>query len=386
MALGINKPEHLTPGVRVLLHRPRIQNHDGIKVAPIELRELHAKTTRGHSVARSLVKLKNEGFVPDLIYAHSGWGEAFFIKDVFPQVPLLVYGEYYYGAADGDAQFDPEFTKWTLESMERLRIKNTHLLHALMAADCGLSPTKFQRSCHPELLRHKIKVIHDGIDTPRFKPDPRAFVSMKKAGITLKPEDEVVTYAARELEPYRGYHNFMRALPQLMEQRPNAQVVVVGGSGVSYGAPPPEDTTWKEQFYREVAAQIDQKRLHFVGKLPHNVLTQLMQVSTAHVYLTYPFVLSWSLMEAMSIGCLIVGSRTGPVEEVIKHGQTGLLVDFFNPSEIANTVSEALARRKELLPLRTAARQHIVRHYDLNTHCLPAQIKLMHTIARTSKR
>ena len=378
VGLGINKPDSATPGVRVLLHRPRVQDADRLKDAPVELRELHIKTVRGHSVARVLIKLKNEGFVPNLIYAHPGWGEAFFIKDVFPQVPLLVFAEYYYGAPHGDTHFDPEFSKWSLESMERLRIKNTHLLHALMAADCGLSPTWFQRACHPELLQSKIEVIHDGIDTDRFVPNPHAFVSMKKAGITLRPEDEVVTFVARELEPYRGYHSFMRALPELMELRPNAQIVVVGGSGVSYGAAPPEGTTWKDVFYREVASRIDQKRLHFVGKLPHEVLTQLMQVSTVHVYLTYPFVLSWSLMEAMSIGCLIVGSRTGSVEEVIKDGKTGLLVDFFNPSEIANTVADALEKREEMLPLRAAARQYIIKNYDLKTICLPAQLERVH--------
>lgn len=382
VALGVNKPAYPTPGVKVLLHRPRVHNPDGTKDAPAELRELEAKTTRGHSVARVMSKLKHDGFIPDLICAHSGWGEAFFIKDVFPDVPLIVYAEYYYGASGGDANFDPEFSKWSLESMERLRIKNTHLLHALIAADYGLSPTNFQRDSHPELLRQKIRVIHDGIDTSRFKPDARAFVSMKKAGITLKPGDEVVTFVARELEPYRGYHSFMRALPELMALRPNAQIVIVGGSSVSYGSPAPDGTTWKDVFYKEVASRIDLKRLHFVGKLPHELLTQLMQVSTVHVYLTYPFVLSWSLMEAMSIGCLIVGSRTGPVEEVIKHGQTGLLVDFFNPAEIAGTVADALARRKELLPLRAAARQLIVQHHDLKTHCLPAQLKLLHAIAQ----
>ena len=381
VGLGINKPEYPIPGVKVLLHRPRVHNPESVKSAPVELRELHAKTVRGHSVARSLTKLKHEGFVPDLIYAHSGWGEAFFIKDVFPQVPLLVFAEYYYGAANGDAYFDPEFSKWSLESMERARIKNTHLLHALTAADRGLSPMRFQRACHPELLQSKIEVMHDGIDTDRFVPNPNAFVSMKKAGITLRPEDEVVTFVARELEPYRGYHSFMRALPQLMALRSKAQIVVVGGSGVSYGAAPPAGATWKDVFYQEVASQIDQKRLHFVGKVSHEVLTQLMQVSAVHVYLTYPFVLSWSLMEAMSIGCLIVGSRTGPVEEVVRHGETGLLVDFFNPFEIANAVADALERRKEMAPIRAAARQLIVENYDLGKVCLPGQIRLVKTMA-----
>ena len=380
VGLGINKPNNAIPGVRVLSHRPRVKENRHIMDAPAELREFHAKKVYGHSVACVLAKLKHEGFVPDLICAHSGWGEALFIKDVFPQVPLLVFAEYYYGAPHGDTHFDSEFSKWSLESMERLRLKNTHLLHALMAADYGLSPTRFQRSCHPALLQSKIKVIHEGIDTNRFAPNPHAFVSIKKAGITLRPEDEVVTFVARELEPYRGYHSFMRALPELMAIRPKAQIVVVGGSGVSYGAEAPEGTSWKEIFYQEVASRIDTKRLHFVGRVPHDVLAQLMQVSTVHVYLTYPFVLSWSLMEAMSIGCLIVGSRTGPVEEVVEHGKTGLLVDFFNPSEIANTVADAIKRRKEVMPLRSAARQLIVENYDLDTICKPEQIRFVNTM------
>lgn len=386
VALGINKPEFATPGVKVLLHRPRVHNPESLKDVPVELRELHAKTTRGHSVARTLLRLKQEAFVPDLICAHSGWGEAFFVKDVFPHIPLLVYAEYYYGTEDGDTYFDPEFSKWSIEGMERLRIKNTHLLQSLMAADYGLSPTHFQRDRHPGLLRQKIKVIHDGIDTRVFIPNPNASVSIKSIGITLRPENEVVTFVARELEPYRGYHQFMRALPQLMALRPNAQFIVVGGSGVSYGAAPPEGSTWKDLFYKEVASRIDRTRLHFVGRVPHDVLTQLLQVSTVHVYLTYPFVLSWSLMEAMSIGCLIVGSRTSPVEEVIKHGRTGLLVDFFNPAEIAQTVAEALDQREQLAPLRLAARKHIVKHYDLKTQCLPAQLKLVQSLAQKSRK
>jgi glycosyltransferase involved in cell wall biosynthesis len=386
VALGINKPAYPTPGVKVLLHRPRAPNPESAKAAPDELKELQAKTIRGHSVARALTRLRQEGFIPALICVHSGWGEAFFIKDVFPDVPLLVYAEYFYRSSGGDSDFDPEFSRKTLESLERLRLKNTHLIHGLLAADRGLSPTRFQRDCHPEVLRDKIEVIHDGIDTKRFVPDARAIVSLRKAGLTLRPKDEVVTFVARELEPYRGYHSFMRALPELLALRPNAQIVIVGGHGVSYGAPPPVGTTWKDLFLNEVAGRIDRKRVHFVGKLPHALLTQLMQVSTAHVYLTYPFVVSWSLMEAMSIGCLVVGSRTAPVQEVVEHGRTGLLVDFFDLSEIASTVADALERRTELQDLRKAARQHIVQHYDLKTRCLPAQLELLQRLAAPDKR
>ena len=384
IALGINRPAYATAGVRVILHRPQAANAEAFKEAPIDVQETLAKTTRGHSVARCLSRLKEQGFVPDVIVAHSGWGEAYFIKDVFPGVPLIVYAEYFYGTEGGDAYFDPEFTRSSLEGLERLRLKNTHLLHALVAADRGLAPTCFQRDRHPELLREKISVIHDGIDSERLKPNPGARVRLKRAGLDLGSADEVVTFVARELEPYRGYHIFMRALPELLTLRPRLQVVVVGGHGVSYGAAPPAGTTWKDVFFNEVADRIDRRRVHFVGRLPHEVLTQLMQVAAVHLYLTYPFVLSWSLMEAMSIGCLIVASRTAPVEELIEHSRTGLLVDFFDAHQIALTVADALQRRAELIPLRRAARQHIVQGYDLKSRCLPAQVELLRRIGQAA--
>jgi glycosyltransferase involved in cell wall biosynthesis len=384
LALGVNQPKHATPGVRVILHRPQVPAA-AKTVSTAELRELQAKIARGHSVAMTLQALKRQGFHPDVIYAHSGWGEALFIKDVFPSVPLLIYAEYFYGTEGGDANFDKEFTRWTLESAERLKIKNTHLLNALLDSDHALSPTTFQRDRHPQLFQNHISVIHDGIETGRFKPDAKSSVSLRRAGVTLHASDEVVTFVARELEPYRGYHMFMRALPQMMALRPKARFVVVGGDGVSYGAAPPDGKTWKDIFLQEVTGQIDASRLHFVGPVPHETLTQLMQVSTVHLYLTYPFVLSWSLLEAMSVGCLIVGSRTGPVEEVIKHQQNGLLVDFFNPSEIANTVAEAVERRNDLQDLRAAARALAVEKYDLLTHCLPAQIALVKDMALKAK-
>jgi len=384
LALGVNKPAFATAGLRVVLHRPRAAL-ESLRAAPIEVQEHWAKTARGDSVARCLERLKHQGLVPDVIFAHSGWGEAYFVKDVFPRVPLIVYAEYFYGTVGGDAYFDPEFGESSREGLQRLRLKNTHLLHALLAADQAVAPTWFQRNRHPDSLRQKIAVIHDGIDSQQLTANPSARVRLRKAGLDLRSDDEVLTFVARELEPYRGYHLFMRALPELLARRPDLQVIVVGGDGVSYGAAPPAGSTWKDLFFKEVAARIDRRRVHFVGKVPHALLTELLQVSTVHLYLTYPFVLSWSLLEAMSIGCLIVGSRTAPVEEVIEDGRNGLLVDFFAPEQIATTVADALERRRELIPLRYAARQCIVDRYDLQTRCLPAQMALLHRVAGISQ-
>lgn len=378
VALGVNKPCEPIPGVRHVLYRPRHAPTAEPK-HPLDgpLAELQDKWHRGEAAARAMEALRKSGFVPDVVLAHSGWGEAQFAKDVFPAARLVVYAEYFYGAEGGDFAFDPEFSRPSLQARERVRVKNTHLLHALSACDLALAPTEFQKSQHPAWARDRIQVIHEGIDTRRFRPDPAASVHLKAAGLTLRPGDEVVTFSVRHLEPYRGYHIFMRALPLLQKLRPGARVVLVGGSGCSYSGPPPEGRTWRDVFLSEVKAKLDMSRVHFVGTVPHEVLTQLMQVSALHVYLTYPFVLSWSLMEAMSVGCLILASDTAPVREVIDHRRNGLLTDFFDVQALAQGMAEALERGPALGALRHAARETMVRGYDLKAHCLPRQLELL---------
>jgi glycosyltransferase involved in cell wall biosynthesis len=383
VALGVNRTAEQFRGVRHLLYREPVGPAPSTARHPLTgaTNELQVKVIRGEAAALAMAALKAEGFEPDVVLAHSGWGEAFFVKDVFPKARLAVYAEYYYGAEGGDTGFDREFNEVTLATQERVRVKNTHLLHALNDCDVAISPTGFQRDRHPAWARERIRVIHEGIDTQRFVPNPQASVQLKSASVVLRPGDEVVTFVARQLEPYRGYHVFMRALPLLQQLRPQARVVIVGGDGTSYGATPPAGKTWKNIFLDEVKDRLDMSRVHFVGRLPHEVLTQLMQVSATHVYLTYPFVLSWSLMEAMSIGCLVVGSDTAPVREVIEHGENGLLTDFFDGERLARTTADALERRGELAPLRAAARHTIVERYDLQTKCLPLQVELLEGLA-----
>jgi glycosyltransferase involved in cell wall biosynthesis len=376
VALGVSRTPAL-PGVQHVLYELAMpQGMDHPDLSPT-LKDLHSKLARAESVARRLGQLAAEGFVPDVVYAHSGWGEALYVKDVFPKARLLVYAEYFYGAEGGDTAFDPEFHRPSEVTRRNVRLKNTHLLHALHAADAALSPTRFQKSQHPGWSHAKISVIHDGIDTAVFRPDPRAEVQLAQKNLRLRPGDEVVTFVARHLEPYRGYHTFMRALPALQRARPNARVVIVGGDGVSYGASPGPGRSWKKIFLEEVSQQLDLSRIHFVGKIPHDVLTQLFQVSAAHVYLSYPFVLSWSMLEAMSIGTVVVGSATAPVQEVIRHGENGFLVDFFDPEALAGTVAEVLERRAEHAGVKEAARRTVVQGYDLRSTCLPRQIQFV---------
>jgi glycosyltransferase involved in cell wall biosynthesis len=339
---------------------------------------------RGVTVARACLQLRDrEGYVPDVIFGHSGWGETLFLKEVWPEAKLLVYAEFYYKGRGADVGFDPEFNPPSFDQVMIAQGRTAHLGQALTHADRGLSPTEWQASTFPPPLRAMIDVIFDGVDTNLLRPDPQASLSLP-GGPTFHAGDEVLTFVNRNLEPYRGYHIFLRALPAVLKARPGAQVVIVGGDEVSYGAAPKGGKGWKEVFLDEVRDRIDLSRVHFAGKLPYSDFIRLMQISRVHAYLTYPFVLSWSMVEAMSAGALVVGSRVAPVEEVIRPGENGLLVDFFDIPAWSETLIAALAEPARFAPLRAAARQTVIDRYDLNTVCLPRLVALLESLGPQS--
>jgi glycosyltransferase involved in cell wall biosynthesis len=339
------------------------------------VRSFENAVLHGQTVAKECLELKRSGFLPDVIVAHSGWGEALFLKDVFPQVPLLTYAEFYYHGRGYDMGFDPN-EKLGFDEICKARARNANLLLSLEACEAAISPTHWQKMSHPAAFHDKISVIFDGIDTNRVRPDHRATYTLP-TGRILSREDEVVTYVARNLEPYRGFPSFMRALPKLLELRPEAQVLIVGGDEVSYGNAPGDGRSWKDVLLDEVT--LPPGRVHFLGKLPYSEYLRVLQVSSAHVYLTRPFILSWSCMEAMSAGCLVIGSATPPVEEVLIDGNNGILTDIHSPDAIARDTAEALDAGSSLDKLRQRARETVVRRYAL-PQCLDKQISLIKSL------
>ena len=257
-----------------------------------------------------------------------------------------------------------------------LHLKNAATLLALSDADFGISPTAWQHSTFPKHYQSMIDIVHEGIDTEVIKPNPAARLTLP-GGRELTRRDEVITFVARNLEPLRGYHVFMRALPEILARRPNAQVVMVGSDGLSYGQSPPAGTTWKSIFLNEVKDQIDANRVHFLGRVSYPVFLSALQISSAHVYLTYPFVLSWSVLEAMSGGCVVIGSDTAPVREVIRPGETGILVPFFAVDQLVAKIVEVLESPSKFTDMREAARRYVVEHYDANRVCLPRVRQLL---------
>ena len=318
---------------------------------------------RGVTVARAAMQMRQQGYIPDVIFGHSGWGETLFLKEVWPEAKLIVYAEFYYRGRGADVGFDHEFGKPNFDQVLIAQGRATYLGQALAHADAGLSPTEWQASTYPDPLRRMITVIHDGVNTDVMCPNPEARFTLP-TGAVVKPGDEVLTFVNRNLEPYRGYHIFMRALPEILRARPEAQVVIVGGDEVSYGAAPKGEKGWKNHFLNEVKDRADLSRVHFVGRVPYGDFVSLMQVSRAHAYLTYPFVLSWSMIEAMSAGCHVIASATKPVMEALTDGVSGTLVDFFDVPGWSRALTEALADPDRFEGRRAAARRVAIDRYD----------------------
>ncbi len=382
--------DYLKSMIDITHHQYEIKIGSSKNIHPLAT-EFETKMIRADSVALKCFELKEKGFTPDLIIDHPGWGETLFIKEVWPDVKILSFFEYYYNTSDSDIDFDMEQSQVSgYEMSKKLIARNTPINLSYSSCDGIIAPTNFQKSTAPPWLRDKINVIHDGIDTDIIKPGKknksisikyRSIADNKLISTKLSKKDKIITFVNRNLEPYRGYHSFIRSLPLVQKSHPDAFILLVGGDQVSYGAPHPSGNSYKNIFLNEIKdSLIDPSKLIFLGKVDYETFINIMDTSSVHVYLTYPFVLSWSVLEIMALEKVIIGSKTGPVEEVISDNQNGLLVDFFNTNDIANKVITVLDNPKKFDKIRLNARKTIIDNYDLRRVSLPKQIKLIESI------
>lgn len=359
VVFGTNRKEGQIAGVTKILYEKsrtaRAETHHYV-------RPLENAVLEGQAVYRLAQQLKDQNFTPDIVYGHSGWGPTLFAKDIFPRAKLLCYFEWFYNAHGSDADFDPS-DPINADDEARIRIKNAPILIDLYSCDRGLSPTNWQRQQFPPEFHSKIKVHHDGVDTNYFQPQPGAKLVLPRINLDLSEVSEIVTYVARGMEPYRGFPQLIKTIAILQKKRPQCHFVIVGKNRVAYGKSLPDGKTYKDVMLEKFP--LDMNRVHFTDLLPYSEYLQVLQASSVHLYLTRPFVLSWSMLEALSTGCLIVGSATPPVQEVIEDGVNGLLVDFFSPKKIANKIIQALDNPDKMAKIRTRARETILERYDL---------------------
>ena len=389
------------------------------------LQSTEAAVRRGQAVARVLLELREKGFTPDIICAHPGWGEALFVRDVFPQAAILMFCEYYFHAGQADLQFDPEFT-YTLDFSFSVRIRNSAQLISLATADAFVSPMYWQALRYPRNMQLDMSVIHDGVNCAYMTPDSEETLTLQQilpAGesrvlacgsecrgqaertgpaevpptaatgqevpvgspLVLRKSDKVITYIGRNLEPYRGVHVFLRALPEIQRLHPDAPILIVGADGTSYSPALPEGETYKAKYLAEVGEHLDFSRIHFLGRVSYQHLRALFRISSVHVYLTYPFVLSWSMLEAMACESLVVASRTPPVEEVVQDGKNGLLVDFFDRHKLVSLVDAALKQPETFALMRKNARQTILDTYELE-NCLGRHVDLLYKVFENKRK
>lgn len=338
----------------------------------------------GFAAAMAVRQLKNEGFVPDIIIGHVGWGEMTFLREILPDTPQIGFFEYYYSTKGGPVGFDPEspvsdhapFIMYGHNVVPNMNIETVDVAH---------SPTMWQRNRFPESFHDKIYICHDGIRTDKLTPKKDVTLNLGRIG-EISREDEIITYMARNLETTRGFHVLMRALPHLQKLRPNARVLIVGGNDTSYGGKNKHEGGLRGQMEAEVGHLLDWQRLHFIGQVPYADFMKIIQISRCHIYLTMPFVLSWSLLEAMSMEATIVASDVAPVREAVTHGETGMLVDFFDPQALAEQVADVCANPQNYAHLGPAARQHVVSTYDFHSVCLPEHIRQINALVPHGKR
>jgi glycosyltransferase involved in cell wall biosynthesis len=339
-------------------------------------RLFETQTITGAAVRDACLELKRRGFTPDLVVGHAGWGELMFVADAYPGVPMASYFEYYFIPKDGCVAFDPEFPE-VPDVATLLHARNAMNYLTLARSASGFTATEWQKQTYPALFHPKIEVLHEGIRTDRLVPDHASPIKVARGDLTFERGEEIVTYIARNLEPIRGVHTMLRALPALQKARPKARVAIIGGDDVSYGRQLAGGETFRGKLVKELGDKVDWSRVHFLGQIPYSDLMGLMKISRAHVYLTAPFVVSWSMLEAMSLEKVVIASDVAPVRQFIKDGETGLLVDFFKPDALAEAIAKVLAAPDAFAAVGRKAREHVVAGYDFATVAYPAFEKFL---------
>ncbi len=371
------------PGMATRIYKP---HHLPAKDAYGLSKVWEEATGAGFGAAMAARQLeRDEGFRPDVVIGHTGWGELTFFKEIWPDVPILGFFEYFYRAKGGPVGFDPDdpvsdHTPFLLHARNAVPFAN------IQTVDLGTTPTLWQRDTFPVSFHDKMYVCHDGIRTDRLGPDPRVALGLGRLKRDLTRDDEVFTYIARNMEHTRGFHIFMRALPRILAARPDARVLVLGGNDVSYGRKSDHPGGLRAEMEAEVGDAVDWNRVHFLGSLPYSSFCQVVQLSRCHIYLTMPFVLSWSLLESMAMQATVVASDVAPVREAVEHGQTGMLVDFFDPGALADQVVDVLANPGAYAHLGPAARASVVERYDFLTRCLPEHLRRINSLVSAGKQ
>jgi len=342
------------------------------------LRRYESAVLHGQAALRQALQLRQQGFVPDLIVGHSGFGNTLYLKEVWPKARFVGYFEWFYRTSGSDVNYGQD-TPTSPDTCLRVHTYNSPIVMDLAISDGALCPTQWQASQFPAALQQRLSVVFDGIDTAKLQPAPELQQQpLQLRDLTIAADVPLVTYVTRGFEPYRGWPQVAQGLSLLLERNPRVQLLLVGSDEVAYGVPRNDGKSWYDWALEQWP--LDPGRVHRLPALQYEEYLQVLQRSWVHVYWTVPFILSWSLMEALASGCCVVASDTPPVQEVITSGQEGLLVPFFEPEALAAQVDGLLADAGARQRLAAAARRRIVDGgYDRQA-CLQRQLAVIEQV------
>ena len=342
------------------------------------VRKQEEKLGEGLCVWNAARNLKQQGFEPHLVYAHPAWGSSLFLRDVFPRAVHVGYCEWF---MQGKGQYMGAELEAALSEDAQccLRSDQAAMMLGLLEMDAGISPFQWQKEQFPEEIRPKIQVLPDGVDTELYRPDSAARSRLQEHGLPLCAESELITYVSRGMEPLRGFPEFAKALAVVQQRRPHCHAILVGRMEPVYENRPfnPKDCL--------LHAGVDMKRVHFTGLLPRYLYRSVLQASDVHVYLTKPFVLSWSFLEALACGCAVVASDTAPVKEAVEDGKTAWLVPFSQPDVIAERILQCLKGELSVADVRRQARASVVERFSLKKALTAQHAFLQHLIKQATK-
>ncbi|HOP19152.1 MAG TPA: glycosyltransferase [Parvularculaceae bacterium] len=358
VTFGTQRENSSMSGIKVFNYKPHREVTENIHPYAANYEKA---VLAGQAVARAAIDLKKRGYAPDIVMAHSGWGPGLYAKELWPKAKYVGYFEWYYLIDAPDTAYVAPGQR-ELDELLRGRSRNAAILTDLAHCDAGICPTQFQKDQFPECFHGKLNVMHDGIDTDYFAPVEDA--KLQLPDLDLSDAEEIITYVARGMEPYRGFPEFMAALEIVLKERPQAHAVIVGQDRVAYGKKLPEGDSFRKRALNEHKFDLD--RLHFTGLLPRGQYRDVLLASSVHVYVTIPFVLSWSMLEAMSAGCAIIGSNVAPMQEIAEKAPDALrLVDMKDRRALANAIIATLDDKAAAKRMREAARDLMVSEYSI---------------------
>ncbi|MEM7269914.1 MAG: glycosyltransferase [Pseudomonadota bacterium] len=343
--------EGVKPGDnRFLQYKKHREPTDGIHPYAFNFEKV---VINGQAAARAMLTASEAGYRPDIVMAHSGWGASAFVRDIWPDVKFIPYLEWWYNyPAPDEVSMGTHEPDLHAQLMQRCR--NAPFMIDMTGAAVNLCPTQYQASQFPPELREKLTIMHDGIDMKLHAPATAPVT--EAAGLKVGDMPEVITYFTRGMEPHRGFPQFMRALSILQAKRPGIHAIIGGKDRVAYGRQLPEGESWKQRMLKELEGKLDLSRIHFCGLQPRPEYVKVLQASQAHIYLTADFVLSWSMLDSMAIGCPLVVSDCAPVTEYMTEGETGLMVGLHDHEALAIRIEEALERPEDMKAMGLNAR------------------------------